>query len=311
MIAYPVLVICVLCPAIVVWVAMQRRSVVRARAAAAETQLNVLYTRYFAEIQAATQEHLLRAPSDEQWITEIQNRIELDFKGGQDSLSQESGYTAEKKRRFSVLLYKHAVNSRLTHRQQRIRSLRFRQATRSPGIEQLLIGGHGKTAGGTVLQHLLSSLASKADRLRVAQATLRIRANYVNNDIVEHPDGGVQATRDQGQQRELITADIRRGSYRHRRLPAALHRIPLLVYIADVLLLLYFFSGITNVNWSRPFSAALAFAVLLAAMITSISFAFFRFTGDRLQQYKDDTGTIPLRGLDEATSTSTLSVKLL
>ena len=54
----------------------------------------------------------------------------------------------------------------------------------------------------------------------------------------------------------------------------------------------------TNVNWASPLSAALVFAVLLAAMVTGITFAFFRFTGDRLQQYKDDTGVIPLRGLD-------------
>ena len=39
-------------------------------------------------------------------------------------------------------------------------------------------------------------------------------------------------------------------------------------------------------------------------MVTCISFAFFRFTGDRLQQYKDDAGVIPLRGLDEATTVS-------
>ena len=39
---------------------------------------------------------------------------------------------------------------------------------------------------------------------------------------------------------------------------------------------------------------ALVFAILLAAMVTGISFAFFRFTGDRLQQYKDDTGVVPV-----------------
>ena len=78
----------------------------------------------------------------------------------------------------------------------------------------------------------------------------------------------------------------------------------MLVFGADGLLLLYFFSGVTNVNWASPFSAALVFAVLLASMVTGISFAFFRFTGDRLQQYKDDAGVIPLRGLDEATAVS-------
>ena len=98
---------------------------------------------------------------------------------------------------------------------------------------------------------------------------------------------------------------MKRGSRRRRRLPTALRRVPLLIFAADallLLLLLYFFSGVTNVDWASPFSAALVFAILLAAMVTGISFAFFRFAGDRLQQYKNDAGAIPLRGLDEATT---------
>jgi hypothetical protein len=50
----------------------------------------------------------------------------------------------------------------------------------------------------------------------------------------------------------------------------------------------------------------LVFAVLLAAMVTGISFAFFRFAGDRLKQYKNESGTVPLRGLDEATTVAVL-----
>ena len=157
-------------------------------------------------------------------------------------------------------------------------------------------------------QRILHGLASKADQLRAEQQGLRIHARYRDGDIVRHPDGGVrtvaQTASDQDKQRAQIEADLARGSFRHRRLPAALRRVPLLVFGADALLLLYFFSGVTNVNWASPFSAALVFAVLLAAMVTGISFAFFRFTGDRLQQYKDDAGVIPLRGLDEATTVS-------
>jgi hypothetical protein len=211
------------------------------------------------------------------------------------------------------------------------RSLRGRRpgqrAIRALVIEQLLIGGRrlasttsyaenvirarGKAGADRVLtgtQRVLGGLAKKSDALRAQQATLRTRADYRDDEIITHPDGGVrtvaQTARDQDEQRELIAADIQRGSRRHRRMPAALRRVPLLVFTADGLLLLYFFSGITNVNWGNPLSMALLFAGLLAAMVTGISFAFFRFTGDRLQQYKDDTGTIPLRGLDEATNTS-------
>jgi hypothetical protein len=67
---------------------------------------------------------------------------------------------------------------------------------------------------------------------------------------------------------------------------------------------LYFFAGIANVDWAHPLSAALLLAALLAGMTTGISFAFFRFSGGRLRQYKDDTGTIPLRGLDAGTNIS-------
>ena len=216
---------------------------------------------------------------------------------------------------------------RILSRVMRGRRIPRRLAILSLVIEQLLIGGirlasttsHaenvirglGKAAGDRVLaktQRILSALARKADGLRAQQASLRTRARYRDGDLVAHPDGGVrtvaQTASDQDKQRDQIATDIDRGSFRHRRLPTALRRVPPLVFGADALLLLYFFSGVTNVNWASPLSAALVFAVLLAAMITGISFAFFRFTGDRLLQYKDDTGTIPLRGLDEATYVS-------
>lgn len=184
--------------------------------------------------------------------------------------------------------------------------------TREPGTSswaEIVIRARGKTAGDRVIQkvmRILGALARKADSLRVTQTTLRIRADHVDGDIVEHPYGGVETVSktvaDQEKVRGCVSDDYDRGSYRHRRLPAILRRVPLVVFATDGLLMLYFFSGITNVDWGNPFSAALVFAALLAAMITSIGFAFFRFTGDQLQQYKDDTGTIPLRGLDTATN---------
>jgi hypothetical protein len=172
-----------------------------------------------------------------------------------------------------------------------------------------VISGLGKAAGDRALrgtQRVLDDLAGKSDKLRAGQASLRIRANYRDDELIPHPDGGVRTVSatadDQDSLREQLAEEIANGSQRHRRLPAALRQVPTLVLSADVLLLLYFFSGITNVDWARPFSAALLFAVLLASMVTGISFAFFRFTGDQLRRYKDDTGTIPLRGLDTTTN---------
>jgi hypothetical protein len=182
---------------------------------------------------------------------------------------------------------------------------------REPGTTSYaenLIRALGKAAGDRALgrpQHRLSRLAARADRLRARQASMRTRAGYRQGDFARHPDGGVRTVAetagDQDEQRARIAADIAAGSRRHGRLPRALRRVPVLVFIADGLLLLYFFSGVTNVDWNSPASAALAFAVMLAAMVTGISFAFFRLAGDRLQQHKNDAGTVPLHGLDDAT----------
>lgn len=212
------------------------------------------------------------------------------------------------------------------------RTMAGRRPRRRPGIralviEQLTIGGQraadsisyaenvvsglGQAAGERVLQatqRVLDPLARKSDKMRADQASLRIRADYRDTELVFHPDGGVRSVTDtaadQDRLRERIVADIDDGSRRHRRLPAALRQVPKLVCVSDALLLLYFFGGITNVDWGSPVSFDGVFAVLLAGMVTGISFAFFHFTGDRLQQYKDDTGTIPLRGLDMSTNIS-------
>jgi hypothetical protein len=192
-------------------------------------------------------------------------------------------------------------------------------------LEQMIIGGQrtastlsyaesvisslGKAAGDRVLrvaQRTLDPMAGKSDKLRADQASLRTRAGYCDDELVLHPDGGVRTVSDtaadQDRLREQIAGEIGDGSRKHQRLPAVLRQAPALVFTADALLLLYFFSGITNVDWARPFSAAGLFALLLAGMVTGISFAFFLFTGDRLRQYKDHDGTIPLRGLDTPTN---------
>lgn len=145
----------------------------------------------------------------------------------------------------------------------------------STSYAENLTRGLGKAAGDHVLgktHRTLDGLASKADSIRGEQAMLRTRAGYRRGDFVAHPNGGVrtvtETVEDQDSQRAKIIAAIDAGSYRHRRLSEALHRVPVIVFICDALLLLYFFSGVTNVDWTSPLSAALTFAVILAAMVT-------------------------------------------
>jgi hypothetical protein len=78
--------------------------------------------------------------------------------------------------------------------------------------------------------------------------------------------------------------------------------IPKYVLGFDFGLLLYFFAGITNVNWASPLSLALAFAIVLAAMVTLLSYGFLTFTGHRLRSHKNHAGTIHREDLDGVTS---------
>ena len=94
----------------------------------------------------------------------------------------------------------------------------------------------------------------------------------------------------QAAQRSQIEDEMARGSRKHQRLPRWIGRIPKLVLVVDFCLLLYFFAGITDVDWASPLSANLAFAVLLAAMVTTLSYGFLAFAGYRLRGYKDHSG---------------------
>lgn len=157
----------------------------------------------------------------------------------------------------------------------------------------------------------LNRAARRTDRLRARQARLLVRAAHRADDLVRHPDGGQETVtsleRYQSAQRALIEDEMARGSRKHQRLPRWIGRIPKLVLLLDFCLLLYFFAGITDVNWASPMSANLAFAVLLAAMVTTLSYGFLAFTGYRLRTYKDHSGAIPFGDLDGLTRTGCLA----
>ena len=63
-------------------------------------------------------------------------------------------------------------------------------------------------------------------------------------------------------------------------------------------LLLYFFAGITDVDWQSPVSMSLGFAIILAGMVTVLAYGFLSFTGHRMRSYKNHAGTVHLDELD-------------
>jgi hypothetical protein len=108
----------------------------------------------------------------------------------------------------------------------------------------------------------------------------------------------------QAAQRAQIEDEKARGSRKHQRLPRWIGHVPRLVLLVDFCLLLYFFAGITDVDWGSPLSAPLAFAALLAAMVTLLSYGFLAFSGYRLRGHKDHSGAIATGDLDGLTRTA-------
>ena len=136
-------------------------------------------------------------------------------------------------------------------------------------------------------------------------ARCRSRAASLLTQRVPHPDGGdstvEEIQRQEKAQRDEIDQETAEGSRKHHRFVQWIRSIPKYVLAFDFGLLLYFFAGITNVNWSSPVSLALAFAVVLAAMVTLLSYGFLTFTGHRLRSHKNHAGTIHREDLDGAT----------
>ncbi len=167
------------------------------------------------------------------------------------------------------------------------------------------VGKAGADAELARSQRRLERAASGTDELRARQAELRTRASHRSADRVRHPDGGqrpvAEVQRDEAAARHQIEDETARGSRKHQRLPRWIGRIPVLVLLVDFCLLLYFFSGITDVDWASPLGANLAFAVLLAAMVTVLSYGFLAFAGHRLRGYKDHSGAVAFGELDALT----------
>lgn len=133
-------------------------------------------------------------------------------------------------------------------------------------------------------------------------ANLLIRADYRMQSRVRHPDGGRSSVEEILQQEKEARADIedetRRGSRKHHRFSRIIGWSPILVLVLDFCVLLYFMAGVTNVNWAAPASAALAFAAVLASMVTSLTYGFLVFAGHRMRTHKNHAGTIHIDELD-------------
>ena len=157
---------------------------------------------------------------------------------------------------------------------------------------------------------------TKRQRAERQGREMQITAASLLTQRVPHPDGGdstvEEIQRQEKAQRDDIDQETAEGSRKHHRFVQWIRSIPKYVLAFDFGLLLYFFAGITNVNWSSPVSLALAFAVVLAAMVTVLSYGFLTFTGHRLRSHKNDAGTIHREDLDGATiAVSVVSVAII
>lgn len=149
-------------------------------------------------------------------------------------------------------------------------------------------------------------LAGRDRRRRVRG--LLVEAEQRLQTRVRHPDGGERTAAltlaDEEEQRDQIIRETAMGSHKHRRLPRWQRWIPKFVLFFDFALLLYFFAGVTNVDWQSPLSMDLAFAAALAAMVTVLAYGFLAFTGHRMRTHKTHGGTVHHDELDGLTKTA-------
>ena len=84
-----------------------------------------------------------------------------------------------------------------------------------------------------------------------------------------------------------------------RRLPRWSRQLPRVVLAFDFLLLLYFLSGITDVNWGNPESPAAGVRGRPSRDDHDlVSYGCFAFAGNRLRAHKEHSGRIPPGSLD-------------
>ena len=186
-----------------------------------------------------------------------------------------------------------------------VRTFAQRRMLDAPSDEEWLTGLRARAAVDR-RQPLHAEQRLAEVRMREA-AALRMTRRLANDSfplpgLVCHPDGGMRTVAetqaDEEEQRRQISRETTQGSLKHRRLPRWQHGIPKFVLFFDFILLLYFFAGITDVDWQSPLSVNLAFTTVLAAMVTVLTYGFLSFTGRRMRSYKNHAGTVHLDELD-------------
>jgi len=180
-----------------------------------------------------------------------------------------------------------------------------------PSHGEIMVQQAGQAAASRALARSQSHLAKRAEEIEAHQAKraeLIARTKHHDTDRIRHPEGGRrpldETLRDEQAQRAQIADERAGGSRKHQRMPRWIGCIPRVVLVADACLLVYFFAGITDVDWARPLSADLAFALILTAMVTVLSYGFLSFTGHRLRSFKDHSGAIAFADLDGLTKFS-------
>jgi hypothetical protein len=173
---------------------------------------------------------------------------------------------------------------------------------------ETVVRGIAKRRGDGLIHHTgrrIGWMAGRTGRLKVRRAVLYDRISFQPDEHVRHPDGGrrpfAQILAEHAQLDQDVAAERNQGSRKHHRVPRWFRWLPRVVLVFDFFLLLYFLSGITDVDWMAPMSPELAFAAGLAAMITVVSYGCFAFAGHRLRSHKDHSGTIPAADLDGLT----------
>lgn len=143
---------------------------------------------------------------------------------------------------------------------------------------------------------------AKRDTLKRRLERINFQANDIQNvQLIRSPRGGRCTLRDaqsiQNELRVRVDAEIRQGDHRHDRVGRWLRQVPKLL-IADLLVTVWFFSSVFNVDWAQPAVVPLLLSLVFAFLATGIGYIVLTKTGEHLRTFKDWNRKIPWHALD-------------
>ena len=263
----------------------------RGRKAAADNALREMYGLYWTEVRALSQRRMLNAASDEEWLADIRVRAsasrQRDLRRQCAADTRQVAIEPGPASRIAVL------GLILDHRRKKLESKSAAALTQ---------------ARQEMYRALLTRWAAEPDhaasyRELIIADSFHLAVERDDRSPREDPATAalIGRMRQAARLQAYIEAETRCGSLKHHRLPRWMRWVPTLIAGLDFCLLLYSFAAIVRLRWADPQLSRLILMLVLAGVVTALSFGCSSLAGHMMRACKSHAGTVSLGALDTIT----------